>query len=173
MRKIGIRKLTPEAFKPYGTYGNILNPEGNPLSAKRDDIITFYPDMVQSKLGCSSNASFSACIIKAGRPWIVQNTEYHDYCSETILITGGDYIMHVATARGSSEMPYDDIEAFLVPDGTVIMCNPGVWHQAGFPYKCEQVNILCVLPERTYNNDCVFIEIPKDKQIEVIDEFID
>lgn len=172
MRNLGIKKLTKEAFAKYGTYGSIVNPDGNPLSAKKEDIITFYPDMVQQGLGNSTTVSFSACIVKQ-RPWIIENTEYHDHCCETILITGGDYLMHVATARGKDEMPFEDFEVFLVPEGTVINVRPGVWHQAGFPYHCDQVNILCALPERTYANDCVFVQVPEEKRVQVVDEFID
>jgi len=172
MRKVGFKKLTTEAFAKYGSFGNILAPEGQPLGAQREDIITFYPDMVQQGLGCGTTASYSACIVKQ-RPWVIVNTECHDYCGETILITGGDYLMHVATARGAGDMPFDDIEVFLVPEGTVINVRPGVWHQAGFPYQCDQVNILCVLPQRAYANDCNFVEIPQNKQIEVEDKQID
>ena len=49
----------------------------------------------------------------------------------------------------------------------------GVWHQAGFPYQCERVHILCVLPERTYARDCYCFDLSKKDQIEVSPEFIE
>ena len=54
-----------------------------------------------------------------------------------------------------------------------MVTRPGVWHQAGFPYGCDKVHILCALPERAYANDCIVKTIPADKQIRVLDQRID
>jgi len=168
MRKAGIKKLSKEAFSRYGSYASIMEPEGDYMGGGS---VTFYRDMVQQSLGCASRVSYSACVIKK-RDNIIDCTEAHDYCHETIICLDGDYLMHVAPATGKGDVPFDDIEVFLIPKGTVVNVNAGVWHQAGFPYKCDVVHILCALPERTYATDCDFVEIPKDKQIEVIDEMI-
>jgi ureidoglycolate lyase len=167
MRQVKIKKLTPEAFARYGQYASILNPMGDKLGAPP---VEFYRDMVQQSLGCSTNVSYSACVVE-NRPHIIDSVEMHNYCHETIICLDGDYLMHVAPACQIGDVPYDEIEVFFLPKGTVVNVKAGVWHQAGFPYQCERVHILCALPERVYATDCHVVDIPKDRQIEVLDEF--
>jgi ureidoglycolate lyase len=169
MKKIGIRKLTAEAFARYGSFASILEPSGDKLGAPP---VEFYRDMLQQNLGRATQVSYSACVVE-DRPHIIDCVEYHDYCNETIICVDGDYLMHVAPACNKDELPYDSIEVFLLPRGTVVNVKAGVWHQAGFPYKCGKVHILCALPERTYATDCVVLNIPEEHQIEVTDELID
>jgi ureidoglycolate lyase len=168
MRKVGIKKLSKDAFERYGSYASIMEPEGDFIGSSP---VIFYRDMFQQSLGCASRVSYSACIVEQ-RPNVIDCTESHDYCHETIICLDGDYLMHVAPASQKGNVPFDDIEVFLIPKGTAVSVKAGVWHQAGFPYKCDVVHILCALPERTYAVDCDFVEIPKDKQIEVVDEMI-
>jgi ureidoglycolate hydrolase len=170
MRKIGIRRLTTEAFARYGSFASILEPQGDKLGAPP---VEFYRDMVQQSLGRATQVSYSACVVDARNPRIIDVAEYHDYCHETIICLDGDYLMHVAPACGKDEMPYDNIEVFLVPRGTVVNVRAGVWHAAGFPYKCDKVHIMCALPERTYATDCHVLSFPEEHQIEVMEEFID
>ncbi|MGI5918389.1 MAG: ureidoglycolate lyase [Christensenellales bacterium] len=170
MKKVGIRRLTKEAFARYGSFASILEPQGDKLG---EPPVEFYRDMVQQSLGCATQVSYSACVVEARRPRIIDTVEYHDYCHETIICLDGDYLMHVAPACGKDEVPYDNIEVFLLPRGTVINVKAGVWHAAGFPYKCDKVHILCALPERTYATDCHVLKFPEEHKIEVVDEFID
>lgn len=167
MRQIKIKRLTQEAFEKYGSYASILDPKGDKLGAPP---VEFYHDMVQQSLGCATNVSYSACVVE-DRPHIINCIEMHNTCHESIICLDGDYLMHVAPATQVGEVPYDEIEVFLLPKGTIINVKAGVWHNAGFPYKCEKVHILCALPERTYATDCLVINIPKEQQIEVLDAF--
>ena len=170
MRKIGIRRLTKEAFERYGSYASILEPKGDHLGAPP---VEFYRDMVQQSLGDATRVSYSACVVDHRTPHIIDAIEHHDYCHETIICLDGDYLMHVAPACPKDEVPYDNIEVFLLPRGTVVDVKAGVWHAAGFPYKCDKVHIMCALPERVYATDCHVVNIPEEHQIEVIEEFID
>jgi hypothetical protein len=56
---------------------------------------------------------------------------------------------------------------FFVKKGTMVAIRPGVWHCAPFAYKADHVNVLIVLPERTYANDCTIEIIPIEKRISV------
>lgn len=168
MRKIGIKKLSKEAFERYGNYANFLDPQGDYIG---NTPVTFYRDIIQQSLGYASRVSYSVCVVEQ-RPNIIDCTEIHNYCQETAICLDGDYLMHVAPAIEKGEVPFDDIEVFLIPQGTIVNVKAGVWHHAGFPYKCKKVHILCALPERTYSNDCNAIEIPKNKRIEIVDEMI-
>ena len=80
--------------------------------------------------------------------------------------------MHVAPACQEGEEHWDKLEVFLIPKGTMVVTRPGVWHQAGFPYNCGEVHILCALPERAYVNDCIFKTIPEAERVRVVDEMI-
>lgn len=168
MRTVGIRKLTMEAFAPYGAFASVLAPKGQKIGEKP---VEFFRDMVQQTLGAADMVSYSACVVKQ-RDRVIANAEYHNHCCEAIIVLDGDYLAHFAPACPEGEEPFDDIEVFLVPKGTMVVVRPGVWHQAGFPYGCEEVHILCALPERAYANDCVFTEIPEDKRIRVEDRII-
>ena len=169
MRELGIKRLTRENFETYGSYASILEPKGECFG---EAPVVFYRDMVQQNLGCTSQASYSTCVVDK-RENIITNAEVHDECHETILCLDGDYLMHVAPATFEKEIPYDKIEVFLIPKGTLVNVKAGVWHQAGFPYGCDRVHILCVLPERTYQKDCTCLDIPEEQQIRVLDTFVD
>ena len=166
MRTVKIKKLTAEAFAPYGCFGSILAPSGAHLGQPP---VEFYRDMVQQTLGSTGIVSYSACVVEK-RDWVIENAEYHNYCGEAIIVLDGDYLMHVAPACPEGDEPWDGIEVFLIPRGTMVSTRPGVWHQAGFPYGCDIVHILCALPERTYANDCVCLTCPEEKRIRVLDE---
>jgi len=169
MRKTGIKRLTKDNFEPYGSFASILEPTGESFG---EAPVVFYRDMVQQSLGFATNASYSACVVEQ-RPWVITHAEAHDYCHETILCLDGEYLMHVAPATFDKQIPADRIEVFLIPKGTLVNVKAGVWHQAGFPYQCERVHILCVLPERTYARDCYCFDLSKKDQIEVSPEFIE
>lgn len=166
MRTVGIKKLTMEAFARYGSFASIMAPKGCKMGEKP---VEFFRDMAQQYLGATNTVSYSACVV-GQREWVIANTEYHNFCCEAIIVLDGDYLMHVAPACPEGEEPFDNIEVFLVPRGTMVVTRPGVWHQAGFPYGCDEVHILCALPERAYANDCVLVTIPEEKRIKVVDE---
>lgn len=169
MRTVGIRKLTMEAFAPYGVFASVTAPKGPKIGEKP---VEFFRDMAQQSLGAGNIVSYSACAVKQ-RDWVITNAEYHNHCCEAIVCLDGDYLAHFAAACPEGEEPFDGIEVFLVPKGTLVVVRPGVWHQAGFPYGCGEVHILCALPERTYANDCVCMEIPESKRVRVEDRIID
>lgn len=169
MKTIGYRKLTRDAFAPYGAFASIMEPGGAKLG---EPPVEFYRDMVQQYIG-NTLVSYSACVVRARKDWIIDIAEYHDHTCEAIICLDGDYLMHVAPACPEDEEPWDDLAVFLIPRGTMVVTRPGVWHQAGFPYGCEEVHILCALPERTYANDCVVKKAPKDKRVRVIDKLMD
>lgn len=170
MRTLGYKKLTRDAFAPYGSFASILQPEGCRLG---EPPVEFFRDMVQQYLGNTNTVSYSACVVEAKEEWIIENAEYHNTTCEAIICLDGDYLMHVAPACPEGEEPWVNLEVFLIPKGTMVVTRPGVWHQAGFPYGCDKVHVLCALPERAYVNDCVLKSIPDNKRVRVIDELTD
>ena len=163
MRKEVIKEISLESFSKYGSFANMINPQDIKIG---DEPIEFFRDMVLLDLGSHSIASFSTCRVLK-RPPIADVTESHSCCGEGILPLDGDILVHVGHATPSGEVPSDKIEIFRVPKGTMVSLRPGVWHHAPFAHRSDCVNVLVVLPERTYANDCEVHEIPSEERIEI------
>ncbi len=160
---VRVKELTLEAFAPYGTFGTMLNPKTTKIGAEP---IEFYRDMVPLELGGASTASFSVCRVMP-RPAVVDVTEYHSFCGEIEMPLDGDVLIHVGPATPPDVVPLDDFEVFRVPKGTCVCIRPGVWHHAPFALTDDPVNVLIVLPERAYANDCTVYDIPEEDQINI------
>lgn len=163
MRNVTVKELDRDAFLPYGTYARMLNPDAVKIG---EEPIEFYRDMVQLDLGSAHQASFSICRVLKREP-VVDVTEFHSGCGEAILPLDGDVFMHVAPATPDTEAPTEQIEIFRVPRGTLACLRPGVWHHAPFALDKDCVNVLIVLPERTYARDCYVCEIPESARVAV------
>jgi ureidoglycolate lyase len=163
MRKVAIKELSLDAFRPYGSYADMIESE---LHHFGEEPIQFFRDMVQLDLGGKGTASFSVCRVRE-RPLVVEVTEHHSSCGEGILPLDSDVLIHVGPASRNGAVPLDEIEVFRVPRGTLVTLRPGVWHHAPFAFDSDKANVLIVLPERTYANDCEVFEIPEDKRTEI------
>ena len=163
MRRIKAKELNLESFRKYGTFADMLNPDSVAIN---NDIFKFFRDMVLVDLGTSTQASLSSCRIFK-RPFIVDVTEYHSFCSEGILPLDGDILIHVGPASPPVEIPLDKFEAYLVPKGTMVVIRPGVWHHAPFTVNNNPANVLIVLPERIYANDCTVFELEEKDKITI------
>jgi len=163
-KKVSIRELTLEAFKAYGSFSNVLEPEGTKFEFGP---IEFFPDMGVLNLGQINTVGFSVFRIQK-RANILDAMEYHAHTSEGILPLNGDILLSVAPVTPNNVVPLDKIEVFRVLKGTLITVRQGVWHGAPYVENSESVNVLLVLPERTYSTDLVFCEIPKENQIQII-----
>ena len=156
MRKLTVKKLDREAFRPYGDFVSLLRP----AEFYGDAPSVFTPDMLQLPLAQHDLASFSICRV-AQRPNVVDTSEYHSAAWEGNLPLDGDVVLHLAPAN-RGKIDADAFEAFLVPKGTLVILKPGVWHFA--PYAVEgEVSTLVVLPERTYANDCIVLRHGEDE----------
>jgi len=162
-RQVAIKELSLEAFEPYGTFANMINPNTAKFGAEP---IEFFRDMLRLDLGAARCASFSICRVLP-RPEVVDVTEYHSSCGEANLPLDGDILIHVAPASPNGVVPLDQFEIFRVPKGTLVSIRPGVWHHAPFAVNTDCVNTLVVLPERTYANDCIVQEIPEQDRIAI------
>jgi len=163
MRKVKIKELGLEDFRAYGSFANMIDPEAAYFG---EEPIQFFRDMVQLDLGGKGTASFSICRVRE-RALVVEVTEYHSSCGEGILPLDSDVLIHVGPASRNDVVPLDEIEVFRVPRGTLVTLRPGVWHHAPLAFNSDKANVLIVLPERTYANDCTVFEIPEDKRTKI------
>jgi ureidoglycolate lyase len=163
MRKIRVKELDRDAFDVYGSYRQLINPKTEKIGREP---IEFFRDMVQLNLGSVPTASISVCRV-CRRPFVIDTVEYHDGSSEGMLPLDGDVVIHVAPATPPGQIPLERFEAFRVPAGTFVALHPGVWHHAAFAFGGEVVNVLIVLPERAYAQDCEASKLPENEQIEI------
>jgi len=162
MRTANIRELTVEEFLPYGTYADLIDPTSEKLGTPP---IEFFRDMVQQDLGTAGSASFSTCRVEK-REMVVDVTEHHTHTAEGTLPIDNDIFIHVAPATPSDgRVPVDKIVVFRVPKGTMVVIRPGIWHHAPFTVNDQPANVLIVLPERTYANDCEVFELKGEDRI--------
>ena len=163
MTELRVRELSLEGFQTYGTFADMVRPRGAVIGGRP---IEFYRDMVSLDLGGYSAASFSVCRVEP-RPMVIDVSEFHTDCGEGILPLDGDALIHVGPATPGAEPPLGEIEVFRVPRGTMVSLRPGVWHHAPFAVGARGVNVLIVLPERTYANDCTVVPLPKARRIRI------
>jgi ureidoglycolate lyase len=163
MRTVTVRPLSLEAFAKYGSYAAMIDPSGPRIGSEP---IEFFRDMIQAQLGSVPVASFGVCRVVT-RPFVLDVSEYHDTCCEILMPLDGNVVMHVAPAVPQKEFPFEQVEVFAVPRGTICCLRPGVWHHAPFALDTRVVNCLVALPERTYMNDCKVYEFPAERRMTI------
>jgi len=164
MKSVKVQKLSAESFKKYGTYAALINPDAETTGPK-DATIAFFRDMVQQDLK-GECPSFSTCRMKY-RDLVIDAGEYHNNTCEVSMPLNGDALVWVAPADCSARVPTEKIEVFYVPQGTLLNIRPGVWHHAAFALDEKPLDVMIVLPERAYINDCVCLSIPEAEQIAI------
>ena len=75
-----------------------------------------------------------------------------------------DAVIHVAPPSKRVIVP-EKTEAFIVPKGTLVRLNTGVWHLAALPVHAQLLHVMIILPERVYANDCTVCDYPEDRQV--------
>jgi ureidoglycolate lyase len=162
MRTVKAESLNVEKFLPFGFYANMIDPQAEKIGTAP---IEFFRDMVQEDLGGTSTPSFSTCRVEP-RNLVVDVTECHMATGEGILPLDNDILIHVGPATPSdADPPLDKFRVFKAPKGTMVVLRPGVWHHAPFTLNRAPANVLIVLPERTYANDCEVINLDERDQI--------
>jgi len=165
MRTVKVEKLSVEEFLPFGFYAQLINPDTERIGTPP---IEFFRDMVQQDLGGASIASFSTCRVKK-RDLVIDVAEYYTMTGEGILPLDGDVLIHVGPATPPGDgVPLDKIKVFRVPQGTMVVLRPGTWHHAPFTVDDSPTNVLIVLPERAYANDCEVVELGEENKIMIV-----
>ncbi|MBR7189443.1 MAG: ureidoglycolate lyase [Clostridia bacterium] len=163
MKTIKAIPITHENFRPYGSFASMLDPKGNCFPGDA----TFYPDQVELNVQGGRPITFSPLTVKKPERMIVSQAEYHNYTGEGIFVIDDDAVIHVAPPSNHVIVP-EKTEAFLVPKGTLVKLNTGVWHLAALPVHNELLHVMIILPERVYANDCTVCEYPEDRQVEIV-----
>ena len=141
MREIVSKPLDREAFRPYGDFVDLLHIKQMDAMAGADNI--FIPDLTTLRLDERMQAS--VCVARVSQcERIITAVEYHGFTSEGILPLDGDIDIFVGPS--SFQVNPASIEAF----------------------RSQSVNVMILLPERTFGNDCVFTRLAESDQIKIL-----
>ncbi len=163
MKSIKVISLTLENFIKYGSYHSMINPETERLGPPP---VEFYRDICRVSLGQNTTAALSVTRVSP-RPLVIEKFEYHNLTGEAFMPIDGNIFVHLAPAGKSSVIPYDKIKVFRIPKGVMVTIHPGVWHQAPFAAGQDIINVLNILPERTYENDCHMVLLPEKEKLSI------
>lgn len=158
MRKIKAEKLTKESFAPFGCYYDYSNPDGYALCG---ELHRFFPDRLTAYH--NGQVAFSPILVKKPQEMKITQVEYHTTTSEIILPLNDDMIIHVAPPSAGKPLP-EHTKAFLVPKNTMVKLNACVWHLAPLPVNQPELTAIIILPECTYINDCIVVDLKEDQQ---------
>jgi len=164
MKIVKVEHLSLEAYKPFGTFANLINPTDEKLGAPP---VEFFRDQLQIDVNPNNSWSYSCCRVEK-REFVIDILEYHSACGEVVLPLDNDILLQVAPASGNNDaIPLDKMRVFYVPKGTAITIKPGVWHWGPFTTNEKPANILINLPERTYANDCIVVKLEDKDYIKI------
>ena len=163
MITIQAKPITVEGFRPYGSFASMLDPQGNCFPGDA----TFYPDQVMLPAQGARPIAFSPLTVKKPERMIVTQAEYHDTTGEGVFVIDDDAVIHVAPPSNKVIVP-EKTEAFIVPKGTLVKLNTGVWHLAALSVHNDVLHVMIILPERIYANDCTVCDYPEDRQVEIL-----
>lgn len=159
MKKIKAQVLTVAEFAPFGTFTNLMEPSGSKLSGPYHD---FYRDGAKYYSDFRLPIGFSPLVVRA-HGLEVTGAEYHNRSCEAMLPVNDDAIVHVCPASGGV-YHVEETKVFLVPKGTILSLNPGVWHLTPLPLHEKELHTLIVLPERAYVNDFNYIDLDDENK---------
>lgn len=159
-------KLVPETlcsdqFRKLGEFEDLLT-VGDTYSGEKTQA-GFFPDVIRL---CSNGTDTSISITKvSGSVDRIQTAELHNHCCEGILPLDGDVYIFAAPAFWYPKLA--ETRLFLVPRGTFVKLKPGVIHGAPISVTGDAVNVMILLPERTYSNDCQFMQLKEEEFMEI------
>ena len=112
MIRIKAEKLTPEAFAPFGTYTNVMNPEGYHIGGEFHD---FYRDQAKFYSDSLLPVGLSPLTVR-NHGYVVEGVEWHNHTCEGMMPVNDDAVMHVSLASGDYDV--SQTRAFIIPKGT-------------------------------------------------------
>ncbi len=165
MRQIKAQPLTREAFRKYGTFQNLLDDAD--MAKASFNPAGFFPDLIDLNFGTTTIPSVCCCSVTKREKNVIAFMEFHQYTCEGLLAIDADVIIYCGAPR-RGVMHSEDLEAFILPKGTMLKYNPMVIHGGQFPINTDAAHLLCLLPQRTFYNDCVVKRIEnEDDMVEV------
>ncbi|MCL2092570.1 MAG: DUF4867 family protein [Treponema sp.] len=165
--QIKVQELSPEKFRQYGTYQNLLDDDSLAIASvnKRG----FFADVMTLNFGQDTMPSVCVCTVKKEEgPMMIGFVECHGKTCEGLLPLDTDVIIFVGRLV-RREFSTETLEAFRVPKGTFVKLEPLIVHGRQFVTKADDAHILCMLPQRTFYNDMVAKMLPENERVEIVE----
>jgi len=154
---LSVQSLSKEAFQKYGEYVHLDQVSPDTFQLIGQPPVEFYPDLITQNIG---KPILGISLLRVyPRAYEIEFSEHHHDTEECLLPLDGDVFMHVGGAPQSADGLA--VEIFEVPKLTLVRLKIGVWHHAVFSRGNDPVNVLILLTERTYHNDCEVLEYRK------------
>ena len=164
MKTIKAQELSRKAFRQYGVYQNLLdNADMAEASVRKAG---FFADLVTLNFGKDTLPTVSVCHVRKEEKNIIPMIEAHKYTCEGLLPLDADVIMFFGRIVNGEPDP-ETVEAFIVPRGTFVKLEPLVVHGRQFVINAGEAHVLCLLPQRTFNNDMIKKILGEDEKIEI------
>lgn len=156
MKILQINELSSTEFRKYGDFISLPEVDGTAFGSEND---FFHPDFFQLD-NAGKSASVSLCRV-SGTDHVVRKHESHSATCEGILPIDGDILLPVARPHWMDQS--EQFTVFRVPQGTFVRLKAGCLHSGPFSATGDTVNVLILLPERTYANDSHYSELDESK----------
>lgn len=163
MLTIPVRSLKQTDFADLGTYYNILDPSGFHRGG-------FYHDKVLFPVsGGSMPVSFSSYVVEKPAEMVISSAEYCRVSPKGILPMDGDVICFAAPP---SRVVYPSLmQAFIIPQGTLVVLNAGVWQRGCYAaHEGSKVHTLIILPQLAHKLEMESIELPYGEWVQIVEE---
>ena len=153
--------LTTESFRKLGEFKNLYTAGDEYAGNKVEE--GFFPDLL--RLNNNGNDVSVSITRVFGKKKEISTAELHTNCCEGLLPLDGDVYIYAAPAFWF--LKFEETKLFYVPKGTLVKLKAGVIHGSPISVTGEPVNVLILLPERTYANDCKFMELKESQQMQI------
>ncbi|QSH41554.1 ureidoglycolate lyase [Lentisphaerota bacterium ZTH] len=156
---IQLQELSLGNFKRYGSYAHLFSSSGDPIDNNNK---IFSRKLLKQDLSRDS-VSYSLLRIQPCE-YKISRLEQLAFTAKMLMPIDGDIALGVAPPNCGTAPAVDNIEAFRIPQITLVILQSGVWHHPPFSLSRKPVNILVALPGRLYENDLTAIKIADTDQ---------
>lgn len=148
--QVKAKLITQDNFREYGRYINVSTE--NPTYA--DDYFHWWNELDIIELG--GKASIGMVRPNFNPQFDERLFEQHNHSPEMLCPLDRDIIVLVGKSDVFDVEPIDKdkFDAFIVPRGTIVGLNPGVWHHAPMVFA-ESGNVLVIFKEDTSIDDMI------------------
>jgi len=145
---IEVKQITLENFKPYGQLVKV--PELSEPTVQNEQI-TFWKQQASFFIDGKTEIG----VLKVRKHEMVFNLLENHFKTPTILIClDGAFIIPVAPP--SDNVPkVEEIEAFKVSKGQALVLSDKCWHGTTYPVDKEEITLLVIFKENTFDDDTV------------------
>ena len=156
-------ELDRSSFRKLGDFEDLLTTSDTYSGKKTEE--GFFP-------GCAAAEQQRKGYLRVRHQGLRQKPDYHQLRDPFRLLRGSSSLdgdIYLYAAPPFWYMQLDQTRLFRVPKGTMVKLKPGVIHGAPISVTGDPVNVLILLPERTYSNDCQFTQLEEKDYMQIED----